>query len=54
MYGGVLSVGALAIVVASAVLLRDFTRDVMNRVFKNNSCHNFVKFRFNGLTLDYI
>ena len=40
MNGGVLAVGALAIVVASAVLLRDFTRDVMNRVFKNNCCHS--------------
>ena len=37
--GGVLAVGALAVVVASAILLRDFAREVMNRVFVNNLCH---------------
>ena len=36
MDGGVLAVGLLAVVVGGAVLLRDFARKVMNRVFVNN------------------
>ena len=37
--GGVLAVGTLAVVVASAVLFRDFARKVMDWVFVNNLCH---------------
>ena len=36
----VLSIGTLAIVVASSVLFRNFARDMMYRVFKNYLCHN--------------
>ena len=39
MYGGVLAVGLLAVVVASAVLFGDFAREVMDWVFVNNLCH---------------
>ena len=38
-YGCVLAVGTLAVVVASAVLFRDFARKVMDWVFVNNLCH---------------
>ena len=39
-YGCVLAVGALAVVVASAVLFGDFARKVMDWVFVNNLCHS--------------
>ena len=39
-YRSVFAFGKLAVVVGGAVLLRDFTRDVMNRVFVGYYSHN--------------